>query len=1826
MATNVGSIYVVIKGDDTQWKKDMAALKTAATKSGKEVSESLNSGISSKQASAGIRTITTGLTQLSQTAKIPEKQFKQTAGAITNAMGDVARSVGLTDKEFARLNEKMLRNKAMQSATNELRNLTRAADLSAKETKQMAVQMGYSSKEAQEMADKIHRVSRESDTLSKAMNGLYSVMGIVAGAAGMGYIANQSLAATAEMQKNAEIAGVTAQAYQELSFAVSKYQVTQDALTDGMKELSLRADEFVVTGAGPAKEAFERLGFSQSELNKKMKDTPALLLDIIDRMEGLDQAAKIRIADEIFGGTGGEQFVSMINAGSGAIEDLTKKANDLGLVMSDETASGATEAYNAIKTLTSQLENQFNTVIAELAPDIESIAKQTSEWVKANKDFLLQDIPGHIKKIKEAVSDFALSDTTKKFLKIMTMGGILRTGDIGLIAFLKDFGVISEDTRSEVEKLEDWLENLKKQFELAPTPMIKNAIEDVEKQLLSLKMSLRNPDDWEAMRDQIVNHFKDVKKAVDPATKANNDYIKKLKEIAEAEKILNDLLAEGKKVTMEMRTPTEQLADETANLGKLFGVGAISAETYAMAIAKAQDEIKGSIVDTALEDFFGDIDKAQEDWIEEQKDVEKETIETQKSIAQAQKDAYDDLYDTMKGYTRDVIDDFDSMGDTLVGLADNIAKDIAAAFLTQNIVMPITLAAGSALGLTSSNGTPYSDVAGGSGTDFMSMLSGGNTLYKAITGGISAGVESTLSSGLIGSLGTSAFGSAWGGATASTYLAGSGGSMISVNSGLAGGVLSGGVGSSTGIVGALSAAAPYLAAAAVAIPFIMSALESEPEPRIGIRKGDISEYGYNPTTKDMSNQEPINDYIVEYFDAYFSAIDELTSNAVKDVLADTDWERIRVHPEDFDSVEDAIFAVSDDVFKKFADGFIAGLGDGQFSDFLDADFFESIQADGESLLDTFINFGIVVEATDDFIGQFTRQIDEFGESTKSAYENVVVITDIMGQVGSGVSSITDVSSITNINTLTDSWHGMIDTLESVNATVGQVTTAQTGMAQVLGANITGLTANALQSALSSGGDIDSIIKTSIQSATYADIAQKIADGYISGLNEEIGRVWIDTGGDIKAVVAAMNRIDTTSAQKEIESLQESFGVLAENIEDVSESSNIVALAINGQLNAAQQFAAWQIENAQALSLFTEMTAAGVTKKELEGAIDAFVDLGIEGDSLKNVIGSLADAFTAATDEMFSNISDIESAQGNLNGETETYLNKIKSVLNYFKDVPSIGQIRGDEVVQDEIFNEDAYKRSVAEYVVNQEFERLLGRSGDNYWVDQLLNHPDVTFSNIADAIIVAAKEAGDSLIGSPSSGESWRNFDTAAQIAGIKESDFISYKDRIVQGEFSTSDSEIAAAIEKLESLPDVLSNGRINKSELNQVISTLGGMSSAVLEDIFGSGAASKINSLASAVNDYESAISSAGASTKTAYEEINTSIDDYLKYLQIEIDTRQDVFDSAMNALEDYIDSEERLIEARKSASASIETYINELLGSTSAPVQSMEFFEKRYSQLLDEAKNAGPDDISSAVSTLTSFASNYLDFANSYGGDYASLFDSVVSDLKGVGQYQDAEAYVQGVHLGGIRTRIGDEDEATDINSLLREFVEAQSKIDDAAWMTDELDKLGSIDDNISLLYAAQIAYYDSIGQERPDEIKQSLIEAITRMGKEIGFVNGEMRYSFPDYGNIYLGRSSIEGNPEQAAEYFGLDLNNYRFADGGIISGPLSGYQLPNTTFHGDEAIIPLKSGAIPVQLNGDSGQNITVVVKIGNKEIKDITTEVIRTNPTAQHYIKRAANG
>ncbi len=174
----------------------------------------------------------------------------------------------------------------------------------------------------------------------------------------------------AEIGSAAKRAGLDIKSFQELSFVAEQNRISIDALTDGMKELSLRADEFIDTGNGSAAEAFQRLGFTAEELREQLQKPSDLLVEIIERLQRFDRAAQIRIADEVFGGTGGERFVELLDQGADSIRDMIKQANELGIVLDEKVVRKAEEIDRRFNTITTTVSTKLKTAIISAADEL----------------------------------------------------------------------------------------------------------------------------------------------------------------------------------------------------------------------------------------------------------------------------------------------------------------------------------------------------------------------------------------------------------------------------------------------------------------------------------------------------------------------------------------------------------------------------------------------------------------------------------------------------------------------------------------------------------------------------------------------------------------------------------------------------------------------------------------------------------------------------------------------------------------------------------------------------------------------------------------------------------------------------------------------------------------------------------------------------------------------------------------------------------------------------------------------------------------------------------------------------------------------------------------------------------------------------------------------------------------------------------------------------------------------------------------------------------------------------------------------------------------
>lgn len=183
--------------------------------------------------------------------------------------------------------------------------------------------------------------------------------GLVGSVAGMGIAGiigrvHDLAKGVAEVGDQAKTAGLGLKEFQKWKYAAEQNRIGLDAMIDGFKELSLRADEYVKTGAGSAAESFQRLGMSQEEVKERLKNPSDLMLELIDRTRRLkDTAAGIRIFDELLGGTGGEQFVRLIEQGRDGLSDTLTEAENVVALLDEDMVRSAEEvdkAFNRIAT------------------------------------------------------------------------------------------------------------------------------------------------------------------------------------------------------------------------------------------------------------------------------------------------------------------------------------------------------------------------------------------------------------------------------------------------------------------------------------------------------------------------------------------------------------------------------------------------------------------------------------------------------------------------------------------------------------------------------------------------------------------------------------------------------------------------------------------------------------------------------------------------------------------------------------------------------------------------------------------------------------------------------------------------------------------------------------------------------------------------------------------------------------------------------------------------------------------------------------------------------------------------------------------------------------------------------------------------------------------------------------------------------------------------------------------------------------------------------------------------------------------------------------
>lgn len=205
----------------------------------------------------------------------------------------------------------------------------------------------------------------------------------------VGRFIGESLDYAASLGEVSQQLGVTTKDLQVYRAIGTQVGVSQEEMEKGLSKLTVSLGQAALGASKPAK-AFDALGISVRNSNGDVKTAGEAIPQIADALSKVQDPAQRAAAEVALFGKAGQKLDTVLTEGSKGIEEYAKRAEDMGMVLSDEVISKADEAADRVAELNAQFRVNFSRVVAENADAILGLANALSKLTIGAIQFINQ--------------------------------------------------------------------------------------------------------------------------------------------------------------------------------------------------------------------------------------------------------------------------------------------------------------------------------------------------------------------------------------------------------------------------------------------------------------------------------------------------------------------------------------------------------------------------------------------------------------------------------------------------------------------------------------------------------------------------------------------------------------------------------------------------------------------------------------------------------------------------------------------------------------------------------------------------------------------------------------------------------------------------------------------------------------------------------------------------------------------------------------------------------------------------------------------------------------------------------------------------------------------------------------------------------------------------------------------------------------------------------------------------------------------------------------------------------------------------------------------
>lgn len=201
-----------------------------------------------------------------------------------------------------------------------------------------------------------------------------AVAGTIAGiAAVLGSLTMESAKTAREIETLSAKMGMSTTEFQEWDYVMKQFGSSAADMQGDIAGLAEKAMD-AANGGEDAAEAFDKLGVSVLDSQKKLKSQSQLFSEVVTKLQGVKNGTeRSAIATELLSTTG-ENLLPVLQMNNEELAQMKQTAHDLGYVLEEDTVKGLSELDKEVSEVGQTLKNSFSEVAAFLSPIIKLMA------------------------------------------------------------------------------------------------------------------------------------------------------------------------------------------------------------------------------------------------------------------------------------------------------------------------------------------------------------------------------------------------------------------------------------------------------------------------------------------------------------------------------------------------------------------------------------------------------------------------------------------------------------------------------------------------------------------------------------------------------------------------------------------------------------------------------------------------------------------------------------------------------------------------------------------------------------------------------------------------------------------------------------------------------------------------------------------------------------------------------------------------------------------------------------------------------------------------------------------------------------------------------------------------------------------------------------------------------------------------------------------------------------------------------------------------------------------------------------------------------------